>query len=171
MTTTTATELRDGTWTVRAAEGSATFRVRSLCVTTVTGTLEIESGTITMAGGRPVAAEGVLAAGSVDTRNPKRDGHLRTEQFLDAGAHPRILLRALRCEPAGAGWTVPATITVGGVEAPITLTAHRLPDAGPGAVRVRVTGEFDRTTTGMRAPRFMVGHRVVVEAELTLTRR
>ena len=34
-----------------------------------------------------------------------------------------------------------------------------------------ITGEFDRTTTRMRAPRIMVGHRIAMEAELTFTRR
>jgi hypothetical protein len=38
MTTTTATELRDGTWTIPAAARAA-FRGRSFGIRTVTGTL------------------------------------------------------------------------------------------------------------------------------------
>ena len=73
------------------------------------------------------------------------------------------------CRAGPDGWTVPATMTVNGVDAPITLHARPLP-AGADEVRVRITGEFDRTAVGIRAPRFMVGHRVQVEADLTFTR-
>ena len=53
----------------------------------------------------------------------------------------------------------------------MTLHARRLPDPAPGAIALRITGEFDRTTTRMRAPRLMVGHRIAIEADLTFTRR
>jgi polyisoprenoid-binding protein YceI len=168
--TTTATELRDGTWTVPDT-ARATFAARNFGVLTVRGTLALEHGTVTVTGGRPVAAEGALAAGSVATGNARRDGHLCSAQFLDAERHPRVLLRALRFEPAEDGWTVPSMLTVGGAETPVTLHARRLPDPAPDTAAMRLTGEFDRTTTRMRAPRFMVGHRIAVEAELTFTRR
>jgi polyisoprenoid-binding protein YceI len=170
MTTTTATELRDGTWTV-PADTTATFRARNFGIRTVTGTLAIERGTVTVTGGRPVAAEGALAAASVATGIAKRDEHLRGPQFFDAGRHPSIGLRALRFEPAEDGWTVPAVLTVGGAETSVTLHARRLPDPAPAAIAIRITGELDRTTTRMRAPRFMVGHRIAMEAELTFTRQ
>jgi polyisoprenoid-binding protein YceI len=171
MTSTTATALRDGTWTVPAGRPTATFGARNFGVLTVRGTLAIDRGSVTVAGGRPVAAEGMLRAASVKSGMPKRDEHLCGAQFLNAAEHPEVGLRALRFEPAEDGWTVPAMLTVAGVEAPITLHAQRLPDTGPGTVRVRITGEFDRRTLGIRAPRFMVGHRVAVEAELALTPR
>jgi polyisoprenoid-binding protein YceI len=170
MTATTGTELADGTWTV-PADPQITFAARNFFIRTVTGALTVERGTVTVAGGRVVAAEGTLAAASVATGIAKRDEHLRGAHFLDADRHPHIGLRALRFEPTGDGWTVPAMLTVGGAETPITLHAVRLPDPRPGTVRVRVSGEFDRTTTRMRAPRAMVGHRIAVEAELTFTRR
>jgi polyisoprenoid-binding protein YceI len=171
MTSTTVTELRDGTWIVPAGDPHATFAARNFGIRTVTGTLALEHGTVTVAGGRPVAAEGTLAAASVTTGITKRDEHLRSAQFLDAERHPHIGLRALRFEPAEDGWSVPAMLTVGGAETPVILHARRLADPKPGSVRIRVTGEFDRTTTRMRAPRLMVGHRIAIEAELTFTRR
>jgi polyisoprenoid-binding protein YceI len=170
MTTTTATGLRDGVWTVPAA-GQATFRVRNFGIRTVTGTLAIERGTVRVTDGQPMAAEGALAAASVATGIAKRDEHLRSPQFFDAERHPYIGLLALRFEPADDGWTVPAVLTVGGAETPVTLHARRLPDPAPGAITLRITGEFDRTTTRMHAPRFMVGHRIAMEAELTFTRQ
>ena len=170
MTTTTETGLRDGTWTV-PAEARATFSARNFGIRTVTGTLAMDRGTVTVAGGRPVAAEGVLNASSVQTGIAQRDEHLRGRNFFHAARHPQIGLRALRFEPAEDGWVVPAMLTVGGAETPVTLHARRLPDPAPGAIALLITGEFDRTTTPMRAPRVMVGHRVAMEAELTFTRR
>jgi polyisoprenoid-binding protein YceI len=171
MTSTTATELRDGTWSVPAGDPHVDFAARNFGIRTVRGTLVLERGTVTVAGGRPVAAEGTLTAASVTTGIAKRDEHLRSAHFLDAERHPRLGLRALRFEPTDDGWTVPTILTVGGAEAPVTLHAQRLADPEPGTVRVRITGEFDRTTTRMRAPRIIVGHRIAVEAELTFTRR
>ncbi|HEY6745327.1 MAG TPA: YceI family protein [Mycobacteriales bacterium] len=168
MSSTIAAELRDGTWTVPATGTTATFAARNFGVLTVRGTLAVETGTLTVAGGRPVTAEGTLTAASVATGNPRRDGHLRSARFLAATEHPALRLRALRFEPADGGWTVPATITVHGVETPITLYAQQLPSSD--GVRVRITGELDRTTTAIRAPRLMVGHRIQVEADLTFTR-
>jgi polyisoprenoid-binding protein YceI len=168
MTATTIT-LRDGTWTVPTG-GTATFRVRNFFVLPVRGTLAIEHGTVTVAGGAPVAAEGSLDATTIGTGVPKRDEHLRTAQFLDATAHPRIRLRALRFEPVGDGWQVPALLAVGGAEVPLTLAA-RLGEVSADAATVHLHGEFDRSTTRIRAPRFMVGHRIAVEAALTFSRR
>jgi polyisoprenoid-binding protein YceI len=170
MTTTTETALRDGTWTV-TADASTTFSARNFGIRTVTGTLSMDGGTVTVTDGRPVAAEGTLSAASVETGIAKRDGHLRGPNFFDADRHPYIGLRALRFEPAEDGWIVPAMLTVGGAETPVTLHARRLPDPAPGAIALRITGELDRTTTRMRAPRIMVGHRIAMEAELTFSRR
>jgi polyisoprenoid-binding protein YceI len=170
MTTTTATELRDGTWTLPAT-ARATFRARTFGIRTVTGTLAVERGTVTVAGGQPVTAEGALTAASVETGIAKRDEHLCSPRFLDAQRHPYIELRALRFEPDGDGWLVPAVLTVGGAETPVTLRARRLPDPSADAIAVRMTGELDRTSTRMRAPRLMVGHRIAMDAELTFTRR
>lgn len=169
MTTTTGTELRDGTWTV-SADTRATFSARNFGIRTVTGTLRMDRGTVTVSRGRPATAEGVLAAASVETGIAQRDEHLRGPKFFHADRHPYIGLRAVRFEPADDGWIVPAVLTVAGAETPVTLHATRLPDPAPGAIAVRITGEFDRTTTRIRAPRILVGHRVAMEAELRFTR-
>ena len=170
MTTTTGTELRDGTWAV-SADTRATFSARNFGIRTVRGTLAMDRGTVTVTGGRPVAAEGALNAGSVRTGIAQRDEHLRGPNFFHADRHPHIGLRALRFEPADDGWIVPAVLSVGGAETPVTLHARRLPDPAPGTIAVLITGEFDRTTTRIRAPRLMVGHRIAMEAELRFTRR
>jgi polyisoprenoid-binding protein YceI len=120
---------------------------------------------------RSAAAEGTLAAASVETGIAQRDEHLRGPKFFDADRHPYIGLRALRFEPAEGGWVVPAMLTVGAVETAVTLHGRRLPDPAAGAVAVRITGEFDRTSTRMRAPRLLVGHRIAMQADLTFTRR
>ena len=170
MTTTTGTELRDGTWAV-SADTRATFSARNFGIRTVRGTLAMDRGTVTVTGGRPVAAEGALNAASVRTGIAQRDEHLRGPNFFQADRHPCIGLRALRFEPADDGWIVPAVLSVGGAETPVTLHARRLPDPAPGTIAVLITGEFDRTTTRIRAPRLMVGHRIAMEAELSFTRR
>ena len=95
----------------------------------------MDRGTVTVTGGRPVAAEGALTAASVETGIAQRDEHLRGPSFFHADRHPYIGLRALRFEPAEDGWVVPAMLTVGGAETP--GDPARAAAAGPGAGRDR----------------------------------
>jgi len=47
-----------------------------------------------------------VAAASVDTKNAKRDTHLRSAEFFDAEAHPQITVRVEGLAPASEGVTV-----------------------------------------------------------------
>lgn len=45
--------------------------------------------------------EAVIEAASIDTDNGMRDGHLRSEDFLDVDVHRKITYRSTGLTPAG----------------------------------------------------------------------
>lgn len=114
---------------IDAAHSSATFKVRHLMVSNVRG----ELGQIS---GRVVIDESDIARSSVDvsidatainTRDAKRDEHLRSADFLDVANHPVIVFKSRRVV-AGKGGSLFVTgdLTIRGVTAEVTLDVDPL---------------------------------------------
>jgi polyisoprenoid-binding protein YceI len=64
-----------------------------------------------------------VAAESIDTRNTKRDKHLRSADFFDSGNNPDITFTADGIQPSGQGVTVTGALTVRGRTQPLSLDA------------------------------------------------
>lgn len=150
----------------------ASFTVRKLGLFRVRGGFTVTDGTVTVAGGRPVAATATLDAGSVRTGIAKRDADLAGRRFFHTARHPVIRVRCSTVEPDGDDWRAEAMLAVAGGETPITLRVTRLADAGPGTVRIRITGVLDRAATPLGAPRWLIGRWVGIQvgASLRFTR-
>ncbi len=63
------------------------------------------------------------AAASIDTKNKKRDTHLRSADFFDSDAYPQITVRVDRITPASEGVTVTGALTVRDRTHPLTFDA------------------------------------------------
>lgn len=168
MTATELPTLAEGRWAARPGEATAAFTVRNWGLARVRGRFAVTGGTVTVAGGRPVAATAALDAASVRTGIARRDTDLVGRRFLHAARHPEIALRCDTVVPDGEGWRAEGVLAVAGGEAPLTLHVVRLPATVPGTVRVRATGVLDRTATPLRAPRLLIGRDVAIEVEATL---
>jgi polyisoprenoid-binding protein YceI len=168
MTTTTSTALRDGTWSVLPADTTAAFTVRNCGLIRVRGTIPVVTGTVTVAGGQPVAAAATLDPAGIATGIRKRDSDLRGKHFLDTGRQPELAVRIGEVRPAGEGWAARAWLTVAGTDAPVELTVRREADPAAGTVRVVATGVLDRAAAGLRAPRFLIGRRVAITVTATV---
>ncbi len=92
--TATTTDFRTltGTYTLDPAHSRFGFVARHAMVTKVRGAFNEFEGTAVMDGENPAnsSATVTLAVASIDTRNEQRDGHLRTNDFLDAETYPAI---------------------------------------------------------------------------------
>ncbi|MFF9152930.1 YceI family protein [Streptomyces sp. NPDC014846] len=90
-----------------------------------------------------------LGAASLDTGNTKRDTHLRSADFFDAGNHPDITFAVRSADRLDAdGVRVTGSLTVRGVTEPQTLTARLLP-ADADALTLETEFDVDRAQFGM----------------------
>src|ERR1700688_510356 len=91
--TATQTPLPTGTWTVDPVHSSVEFQVKHLGIATVKGQFKEFEGTLEVTPDG-VSAHGSANVASVDTREPQRDGHLRSTDFFDAEHHHKITFEA-----------------------------------------------------------------------------
>lgn len=107
MVTTTASHAADTAaatvWQIDPVHSLVEFGVKHMMFTTVKGRFTGVSGQIVTEGDDPVrgTVEVEIDAASVDTRDEKRDAHLRSGDFFDTEAFPALRFAGSRIEPLG----------------------------------------------------------------------
>ena len=113
-----------GTWVVDPSHSSIEVVARHMVISKVRGRFAAFSGRIVVSE-RPEdsSVEFVIDAASIHTADEKRDGHLRSGDFLETDRYPEITFRSTTVEPAGkkGHWTVTGDLTVRDVTRPVTL--------------------------------------------------
>jgi polyisoprenoid-binding protein YceI len=138
-----------GNWTLDPARSTATLRSKSMWgLVPVKGVFrDLEgSGTVTPEG--EVSGSVALATGSVDTKNAKRDKHLRSADFFLSEEHPAIVFALAKLPPAGDEVTVSGTLTVRERSLPITFPAT-VTLTGDGEALLDATVQVDRSEFGL----------------------
>jgi polyisoprenoid-binding protein YceI len=114
-----------GTWVIDPVHTNLGFHARHAMVTTVRGSFEEFSGTITIDPDHPEhsSAEVEIKAASVTTRAKDRDAHLASPDFLDAERHPTLTFRSTRVETGDDPdqFVLWGDLTVRGVTRPVRL--------------------------------------------------
>ncbi len=113
-------------WTIDPSHSVIEFAVKHMMFATVKGRFAAFSGEIITTAEDPTEGEVnvVIDADSVDTRDAKRDEHLRSSDFFGAGDHPQIVFKSTRVEHApGPGFRVHGDLTMHGVTRPVVLDA------------------------------------------------
>jgi polyisoprenoid-binding protein YceI len=87
----------------RRSHSSVEFAVKHMMFTTVKGRFAGVEGTIKADEGNPTdsAVKVTIDVASIDTRDEKRDGHLKSPDFFDAATFPAITFESTRVEPQG----------------------------------------------------------------------
>jgi polyisoprenoid-binding protein YceI len=122
------------TWDVDPAHSSAGFKVRHLMISSVRGHLGPVSGTVVI-DEHDLARSRVdvsIDATGVDTREARRDEHLRSADFLDVANHPTVTFRSTRVSEAPAGdgsLEVTGDLTIRGVTRAVSLAVEPLSPA------------------------------------------
>lgn len=111
-------------WVIDPAHSQATFSVRHLMITTVKGQFKIISGQLHIDEQNPanswVEAEADVA--SIDTRDAKRDAHLRSPDFFEAEKYPKIIFKSTKVERvSGEEFKVTGDLTMHGVTKQVTF--------------------------------------------------
>ena len=62
-----------------------------------------------------------IDAGSIDTKNKKRDDHLRSPDFLDAKTHPKITFTSTNIRKRGSQLVMNGNLTIRGKTKPVSI--------------------------------------------------
>lgn len=114
-------------WVIDPSHSEISFKVKHLVVTTLTGKFE------TFEGGLETANEDFSDANisftadvaSINTGNADRDGHLKSDDFFNAEAFPKVTFKSTSFTKTGDGeYKLAGNITLRDVTKPIELTVE-----------------------------------------------
>jgi polyisoprenoid-binding protein YceI len=142
-----------GTWNVDPVHSSVEFHVKHLGIATVKGVFKEFEGSLQV-GPDGATASGSVKVASIDTREEKRDGHLRSPDFFDAEQFPEITFKSTSITPAGGeDFEVTGDFTIHGVTKPLTLSASlegaETDPEGNQRVGLSAKGQINRGDYGM----------------------
>ncbi|SEM31091.1 YceI family protein [Streptacidiphilus jiangxiensis] len=123
MSVTTITPALTGSYTIDPAHSRIGFVARHAMVTKVRGSFNRFTGNVAVDAEQPKnsSVDLVIEVDSIDTRNADRDGHLRTNDFLDVANHPEITFRSNDAGFDGETLELTGDLTVRGVTQQITV--------------------------------------------------
>jgi polyisoprenoid-binding protein YceI len=164
------------TWDVDPAHTTVEFSVRHMMVTTVKGQFQKVKGTVELDEKEPSKStvEVSIDTASIDTREAKRDAHLKSPDFFDAAKFPALTFKSTKIEKAGKGkFKVTGDLTMHGIAKPVVLTVEgpsaSIKDPFGRTVRgVMATGKLDRKDWGMTWNKALDSGGFVVSDEVKL---
>lgn len=170
MSTTVATEIPTGTWSIDPVHSSIGFGVKHFGVSTFRGSFTAAAGSLVSEDGAIRAVDGTVLIANLATEEPQLTGHLASEDFFDAANHPEITFKSTAVETLEADkLRISGDLTIRGVTRPVELDAE-IEGAGDdpyGNTRLGLTatGAVDRTDWGItwNAPPLANGALVVGE--------
>ncbi len=112
------------TWTIDKAHSDIFFTVRHMVITKVRGRFTKWDGTLVLdeQDWTKSRVEVVIEAASISTSDEKRDGHLRSADFLDAEKFPKLTFKSTKVEKAsGDKLKVTGDLTIRDVTKSVTL--------------------------------------------------
>ncbi len=164
-------------WKLDPAHSAAQFAVRHMMVSTVRGQFGKITGAVRYDPADPSSAsvEAAVDVSSIDTREPKRDAHLKSPDFLDAGKYPLMTFKSTRVEPSGPGrLRLTGDLTMHGVRRQVVfdvedLTAPVKDPRGGQRMGASATARVSRKDFGMTWNRAIETGGFVVGDEVSIT--
>jgi polyisoprenoid-binding protein YceI len=133
------------TWLLDTVHSHIGFSVKHLMVATARGQFKTYSGTLRLdeKDFTRSSFEGEIDVASIDTGNPDRDNHLRTNDFFDVASHPKITFKSGAIEKKSESeYTVHGDLTIRGVTKNVALDVEFLGTS---------KNPFGKTVTGLSA--------------------
>ncbi|MEC4018903.1 YceI family protein [Streptomyces sp. H27-D2] len=155
-----------GIWSLDPVHSSVGAVAQHLGISSVRGRFKEFTGRIEIAEDiEQSVVEAIIQAGTIDTGNGMRDGHLTSADFLNVGEHPVLTYRSSGLSPAGPDrWTVHGELLMHGVVRQVDLDLTYL-GTGPdpwGGVRAAF-----RATAELRREDFAMNYNQVVQAGIS----
>jgi polyisoprenoid-binding protein YceI len=139
-----------GHWVLDPAGSSVAISHKTMWgLTTVRGSFTELTGEGEVGADGSVSGTFQVGASSVDTKNAKRDKHLRSADFFSADKHPYIVFTARQAGPDQAGGlTVGGDLEVAGTTLPLSFTA-KVSEASADSATLTAEVAVDRSGYGM----------------------
>jgi polyisoprenoid-binding protein YceI len=177
MSETSTSTIPAGTWTVDPVHSSVGFTVRHLMVSKVRGSFkDFSAEIVTAADPLQSKVSATVQMASINTGEPDRDQHLRTNDFFDIEQFPTMSFTSTRLEGSGSDYKVTGDLTIKGVTRPATfdLEVNGVEQDPWGNTRsgFTLTGSILRKEFGMEynaileSGGVMVGDKVSIEIDI-----
>jgi len=165
------------TWEIDSAHSGAHFSVRHLMIATVRGEFRKVAGTINMDEKdiSKSSVEAVIDATTIDTREERRDNHLKSADFFDVAKFPTITFKSRSVTRQGEGkFKVAGDLTLHGVTKPVILDVEGLTNQvkdqrGNIKTGAAVTTKINRSDFGLTWNRAVETGGVAVSDEVGIT--
>jgi polyisoprenoid-binding protein YceI len=120
MQTTTTTR----TYAIDPAHSDVSFAIRHLMLSKIRGAFHGLTGTITLGESSevPVKIEAEIDVTTVNTQEPKRDGHLQAPDFFNSGEYSKMTFVSTSISGSGPAFTAVGDLTLRGVTKSVTLS-------------------------------------------------
>lgn len=143
-------DVAPGDWTLDPTTSAVNLRHKTMWgLVTVKGTLSEVHGEGQVAPDGSARGTVSIRSASIDTKNKKRDIHLRSADLLDADTYPSIVYTATAVTPAGDGTVrVEGTLTVRDATRPLNFTAQPS-EVSAETVALTAELEIDRNDFGL----------------------
>src|SRR5688572_11477946 len=160
---------------IDSANSGAQFAVRHLMISTVRGNLGKITGTIQYdpASLDKSSVKATVDVKGLDTRQAKRDAHLRSAEFFDAEQYPSITFESTKFWNEGNALKVSGNLTIRGTTKPIILTAdvsQPVKQEGGGMkIGAQITTKINRQDYGVAYNKVAEGGGAVVGDAVSIT--
>jgi len=166
-----------GTYVLDTSHSQVGFVVKHMMVSKVRGRFDDFAGTINISEDPAASSVEVsVQLDSIDTRDAKRDEHLRSAEFFTTDQHPTMTYRSTGVRHDGGNrWLVDGELTLLGVTRPLQLEVEFEGAAkdpwGGSRIGFSAKGEVDREDFGMtfnaalETGGVLVGKKAVIEIE------
>ncbi len=177
MTTAAETKSAVTTWNIDTAHASAEFKVKHMMIANVrghfsgvTGSLRLDESDITKS-----KVEATIDATTIDTREPQRDAHLKSADFLEVEKFPTLSFTSNKVTRTGDDeLKVEGGLTIHGVTKDVTFkvegpsAAHKDP-WGNTRVGITATTKINRKDYGLTWNAALETGGILVGEEVTIT--
>jgi polyisoprenoid-binding protein YceI len=164
------------TWELDASHSEIGFSVRHMMVSNTKGRFSTAKGTLTV-DDKDVTKSSItveIDAASIDTRETKRDDHLKSPDFFDVAKFPKLTFKSKSVSKDGEGLKIEGDLTIKGVTKPVTLKATALSAPAKSTFGMTVRGvsastKINRKDFGLGWNKALEAGGVVVGEEVTIT--
>lgn len=172
-----AAALSAAEYQIDTAHSGAEFSVKHLMVSNVRGQFSKVTGTVNWDAKNLAASsvKAVIDVNTVDTRDEKRDGHLKSPEFFDTAKFPTMTFESTKIYKQGSALKIAGNLTLHGVTKPVVLDVVEGPSAeikdAWGNLRVGTTAKtrINRKDFGVSWNKSMDNGGVMVSEEVDVT--